>query len=263
MSAIAPPPTRRARALQHEVLRVVVGSTLNGLDLPGSDRDEVGVFIDTPEDALGVVDYDATIIVRDAAPNQRSRAGQTDLTLYSLRHFLSLAAKGNPSLLAVLWAPPEFVIKRNGIIAPHLVGWREAFVTVEAGKRFLGYLDSQVARLRGQRGGSPNRPELVARHGYDTKFASHAARLGMQGVELMRYGRMTLPMRTDQRQRVLAIKRGEVPFEEAMDIIEGVRASLVTALRNPGYMVRDSADFERISMWSATVHRLYWEEIRA
>jgi uncharacterized protein len=34
--------------------------------------------------------------------------------------------------------------------------------------------------MTGARGGGPNRPELVARFGYDVKYASHALRLAYQ-----------------------------------------------------------------------------------
>ena len=50
-----------------------------------------------------------------------------------------------------------------------------------AGGRFLGYLQAQKAGMTGAAGAHPNRPELVAEHGYDTKFAMHALRLGVQG----------------------------------------------------------------------------------
>jgi hypothetical protein len=35
--------------------------------------------------------------------------------------------------------------------------------------------------MTGQAGAHTNRPELVAVHGYDTKYAMHALRLGLQG----------------------------------------------------------------------------------
>ena len=40
--------------------------------------------------------------------------------------------------------------------------------------RYLGYLKAQKAAMTGQPGAHTNRPELVAVHGYDTKYATHA-----------------------------------------------------------------------------------------
>lgn len=39
-------------------------------------------------------------------------------------------------------------------------------------------LQAQKAAMTGQEGAHTNRPELVAIHGYDTKYAMHAPRLG-------------------------------------------------------------------------------------
>ncbi len=54
-------------------------------------------------------------------------------------------------------------------------------------------LDSQRLGLLGSRH-SPNRDrEVSERHGYDTKYAMHALRIGHQGIELMEHGHITLP----------------------------------------------------------------------
>jgi len=45
----------------------------------------------------------------------------------------------------------------------------------------------------GAAGAHTNRPGLVAIHGYDTKYAMHALRLGLQGIELRTTCRITLP----------------------------------------------------------------------
>jgi hypothetical protein len=75
-----------------------------------------------------------------------------------------------------------------------------------------------------------NRPELVDAHGFDTKYAMHAARLGYQGIELLETGRLTLPMPEPERSRVMAIRAGERTFEETIAEIEGVERRLAEAL---------------------------------
>ncbi len=75
-----------------------------------------------------------------------------------------------------------------------LVDNAHRFVSTLAAARFIGYLRSQEAAMTGEVGAHTNRPELVAAHGYDTKFAMHALRLGAQGVELLTTGRITLPV---------------------------------------------------------------------
>jgi hypothetical protein len=92
-----------------------------------------------------------------------------------------------------------------------------AFVARQAGKAFLGYLTAQKQRLLGERGQlRTHRPELVNEHGYDTKYAMHMLRLGYQGRELLETGRISLPMREHERQRVFSVRRGEVPFNDVL-----------------------------------------------
>jgi hypothetical protein len=74
------------------------------------------------------------------------------------------------------------------------------------------------------------RPELVEGHGYDTKYAMHAARLGYQGLELLETGRLTLPMPEPERSRVMAIRRGERTLDEAIEEIDEVERRLEAAL---------------------------------
>ena len=123
----------------------------------------------------------------------RSGAGDLDVIIYSARKWARLALDGNPTVLLILFVPDAEVVVRTAVGA-ELVDHAHRFVSRLAGRRFLGYLQSQKAAMTGEVGAHTNRPELVARHGYDTKFAMHALRLGMQGIELLTTGRITLPV---------------------------------------------------------------------
>ncbi len=63
-----------------------------------------------------------------------------------------------------------------------------------AAERFLGYMTSQRRAMTAESGAPTNRPELVTQFGYDCKFAMHALRLGVQGIEYLSTGRITLPI---------------------------------------------------------------------
>jgi hypothetical protein len=77
-----------------------------------------------------------------------------------------------------------------------------------------------------------NRPELVEARGFDTKYAMHAARLGYQGLELLETGRLTLPMPEPERSRVMAIRTGELTFEETVAEIDDLEQRLAAALEH-------------------------------
>ena len=123
----------------------------------------------------------------------RSGAGDLDVIVYSARKWARLALAGNPTVLLVLFVPDVEVVYRDTVGA-ELVANADRFVSRLAADRFLGYLHAQRAAMVGAVSAHTNRPELVAEHGYDTKHAMHALRLGLQGVELLSTGRITLPV---------------------------------------------------------------------
>ncbi len=93
----------------------------------------------------------------------------------------------------MLFFPDAEVVFRDEAAA-ELTDNAHRFVSRQAAARFLGYRHAQRAAMTGARGAHTSRPELVAVHGYHTKYAMHALRLGLQGIELLTTGRMTLPV---------------------------------------------------------------------
>jgi hypothetical protein len=178
--------------------------------------------------------------------------------MYSLRKYLRLATKGNPTALLPLFAPPDAVLVLTPL-GEELRALAPAVLSQRAGHRFLGYLRSQRDRLlgRGRRSDVPSRPELVARYGYDVKYASHALRLAYQGLELVRDARLTLPM--PARERVLSVKRGDVPaLADVVREIDDVRATVEGRLRSGDTPLRPEADVAAVSDWATTAHRRHW-----
>ena len=80
--------------------------------------------------------------------------------------------------------------------------------------------------MTGEPGGHTNRPELVALHGYDTKYAMHALRLGLQGVKLLSTGRITLPAPEPSRAYLRSVRHGEAPLSEVLMAIDRAEADL-------------------------------------
>ena len=107
---------------------------------------------------------------------------------------MRLALKGHPTVLLLLFDPDELTLVETEV-GQRLRQLRPAILSKRAGRGDLGYLRGQKERLLGTRGQKRvNRPELVEAHGFDTKYAMHALRLGYQGLELLQTGRVTLPM---------------------------------------------------------------------
>jgi uncharacterized protein len=215
-------------------------STVHGLHHGGQDdRDEMAVFIEPPEYLVGLARargirgglYGFEHYVERTQPEGvRSGPGDLDLVAYSLRKYIRLAIKGHPTILLLLFVPDELV-QVETTLGRELRRLRPALLSRRAGRGYLGYLRGQRERLLGTRGQkNVVRPELIEAHGYDTKYAMHAARLGYQGVELLETGSLTLPMPEPERSRVMAIRTGERTFEEAVAEIADVEQRLAHAL---------------------------------
>lgn len=243
--------TAREIALDNEILRVVVGSTSHGTAIEGQDdRDEMAVFVEPPGNVCGLTPCDH-YIYRDQPEGVRSQPGDLDLTMYSLRKFCRLAAQGNPSVVILLWLP-EHITKTS--IGEELVGMREAFISKDSGKRFLGYLVAQKMSLKGERAHAVNRPELIAKYGYDTKFAMHALRLGFEGVEMLTQRRLTLPVAEPNLTTLRAVRAGEIDFAGAVKLIEETEAKLRGLLDACTW----EADIEAINAFMVRAHADHW-----
>jgi predicted nucleotidyltransferase len=256
-------------ALANEILRTTVGSGVHGMAIPGhDDNDEMGVYIETPEQLLGLPPaFDQSgrpytsehYVSRTKPEGERSGPGDTDLMMYSLRKYLRLATAGNPTVLTPLFAPASDVLTVTGIgielraLAPKILSRR-------AGWRHLGYLDDQRQRMvgGGKQNRVPNRPELIAAHGYDTKYASHALRLGLQGLELMRTGRLVLPMRPTDLAKCMEVKTGRVDFETALAKVDDVRQRLAWTMESSRGALPEHPDMDAVNNWMVTMHQRWW-----
>ena len=191
------------------ILVVEVGSTAHGTGLPGGeDHDEIALWIESATQVFALRDGEPRArSERTRAEGERSGPGDTDRMLYTLRHFLTLAASGNPSILLVLWAP----IIRTSAAGDALRELAPAFIGRHLIPRYRGYMQAQTDRLLGLRGGRHRIfREDTTGVGYDTKYAMHAARLGYQGIELLTAGGLTLPIAGETGEWLRSVRRGEV-----------------------------------------------------
>jgi hypothetical protein len=255
------------------ILRVQVGSGLHGTSIDGQDdRDEMGICLEPRELVTGLgrvprgiddsgreIEFEQyqrhTVWDKPGGLANRSGAGDLDVVIYSARKWCRLALAGNPTVLLALFVPDEEVVYRNEVGA-ELVDNAHRFVSKLAAERFLGYLRSQKAAMTGQAGAHTNRPELVAVHGYDTKFAMHALRLGIQGVELLTTGRITLPVPEPDRSYLRSVRRGDIGLDEVVKAVCDAEERLVE-LRE-GTNVPEEPDREWVDAWLHRSHLAYW-----
>lgn len=260
------------------ILRTQVGSGVHGTSVTGQDdRDEMGICLEPPEYVTGLarvpngiagegpsVRFDQyqrhTVWDKPGGLANRSGAGDLDVVVYSARKWARLALSGNPTVLLVLFVPDDEVVFRNEAGA-ELVDNAHRFVSRQAADRFLGYLQSQRAAMTGEVGAHTNRPELVGVHGYDTKYAMHALRLGLQGVELLTTGRITLPVPQPHREYLRSIRRGEVPLAQVISAIDDAAIQLDRLRESPS--VPQDPDREWVDRWLHRSYTTYWDTLEA
>jgi hypothetical protein len=147
-----------------------------------------------------------------------------DLTIYGLRKYCRLALKGSPTVLLLLFITGEDILEITPLGA-ELQALSPAFVSRRTGRAFLGYVDAQRRGLVGDRHATRTR-ELSTEHGYDTKYAMHALRIAHQGQELLRTGRITLPVAEPAREELRQIRRGQVPLRDILSRLHTAAAEL-------------------------------------
>ena len=239
-------------AFDNEILRGVVGSTAHGTAVDGQDdRDEMGVFIEPPENVCGLTPCDH-YIYRDKPEGVRSGPGDLDLTMYSLRKFCRLAEQGNPSVVILLWLPIHIVKTEVGAA---LVKAREAFISRDSGNRFLGYLVAQKMKMKGERANTTNRPELVAKYGFDTKFAMHALRLAFEGIEILTRRRITLPVAEPNLSILRGVRTGQYSLGDTLAMIDKAEMQLRELLKDCDW----KTDKARINAFMVRAHANHWQ----
>ncbi|MFJ2177872.1 DNA polymerase beta superfamily protein [Streptomyces sp. NPDC087851] len=194
----------------HTVYACVMGSRAFGLATEGSDTDRRGVFL-APTPLYWGFDKPPAH-VEGPAPEQFS---------WELERFCSLALSTNPNVLECLHSP---LVEHLDATGRELLALRDAFLSRQAHRTFIGYADGQRRKLEAD----------LRRHGAPRwKHAMHLLRLLGSCRDLLRTGELVVDVGTE-REALLAVKRGEVPWPEVERRMTGLAAEADAALaRSP------------------------------
>lgn len=249
-----------------EIWRVEVGSTVHGCNvIDQDDRDQMGVCIEPPEYICGLKGFEQHLF-RDAwvrthttqgtQPQPPSAPGDLDLVIYSLRKWCRLALSGNPSVLLLLYSPKIII---DTPLGRSLIALRSAFRCKTVCFAFLGYMHEQRERLEGKRGQkNVTRADLIVRYGYDTKYAYHILRLGIQGNEYCDTGDLTVPMASEHRDFLLKVRTGQVKFEEAMAHAQVHEDHLRQKLLSTACTLPDAPNADAVNDFLVRAYREAW-----
>lgn len=225
------------------VARWLVGSHAYGVADEFSDKDYVEVYAAEPDFVTGIRRVDTS---QDAG-----RGNAEDVTRYELRKWASLVAGGNPNMVETLFLPPQFATPPFAeMLDP---GNRQAFLSESAPKKFLAYGASQLMALKGMRNKKTNRPDLIHRHGYDTKWAYHAERVITEGIFLFDWGHLVFPLSNAAHLRY--IREGAYSQSEVVGVIQDDLEAL--EIRMEDYRLSflpAEADIAKVNLM---LHRVY------
>ncbi|MCX4397554.1 nucleotidyltransferase domain-containing protein [Streptomyces sp. NBC_00053] len=183
-------PDPEALVRDHTVYSCVMGSRAFGLATEGSDTDRRGVFL-APTPLFWRFEKPPTH-VDGPAPEQFS---------WELERFCELALRANPNVLECLHSP---LVEHVDDVGRELLSLRGAFLSRLAHRTFVRYASGQRKKLEAD----------VRQYGAPRwKHAMHLLRLLGAGRDLLRTGELTIEVGA-ARDDLLAVKRGEVPWEE-------------------------------------------------
>lgn len=126
------------------ILKIRAGSHLYGLNTPTSDEDYIGVYLNTPEELLGLHQseiVDESIVDKDETGKNTQDA--VDCKYYELRKFCQLCLNANPTILELLYAPDENIVEIDKY-GKLLMQSRNLFLSTKIKHSFVGYAHSQM-----------------------------------------------------------------------------------------------------------------------
>jgi hypothetical protein len=175
---------------QRLIYRCVTGSRAYGLEVDESDTDYRGIFLPSAEAHWSLF----------GIPTQIERH-ETQVHYWELQRFLVLALKANPNVLECLYTP---LVEKATPLASELLDMRAGFLSQLVYQTFNGYVMSQFKKMQA---------DLRNAGQVKWKHVMHLIRLLIAGVRILREG--WVPVRVEEhREQLLAIRRGEVPWQE-------------------------------------------------
>jgi uncharacterized protein len=183
----------RCNLYERIIYRCVIGSQAYGLAGEGSDIDRRGIYLPTAQLHWSLY----------GVPDQLEN-DDTQEAYWEIQKFLVLALKANPNVLECLYTP---MVEKATPLAEKLIGMRSIFLSRMVYQTYNGYVLSQFKKMQA---------DLRNNGQVKWKHVMHLIRLLLSGIRIMREG--FVPVQVEEhRDNLLAIRRGEMPWEEVED----------------------------------------------
>jgi predicted nucleotidyltransferase len=220
----------RCNLYERVIYRCVIGSQAYGLAGEGSDIDRRGIYL-PPADL-----HWSLYGVPDQLEND-----DTQEAYWEVQKFLVLALKANPNVLECLYTP---LVEQATPLAEKLLAMRGCFLSRLVYQTYNGYVLSQFKKMQA---------DLRNQGGVKWKHVMHLIRLLLSGIHIMREG--FVPVRVEEyREKLLAIRRGEMPWEEVEEWRKRLHHDFNAASEATGLPERP--DYEKANAFLIEARRL-------
>ncbi len=182
----------------HVIYRCIVGSRAYGLDDANSDTDRRGIYLPPAQLHWSLYGIPEQLENKDAQE-----------CYWELQKFLILALKANPTVLECLYTP---LVETATPLVEELLAMRSMFLSQLVYQTYNSYVMSQFKKME---------QDIRTKGEVKWKHVMHLIRLLLSGITVLKKG--FVPVRVEEhRQQLLAIRRGEVSWEE----VNALRLSL-------------------------------------
>jgi predicted nucleotidyltransferase len=182
--------TARTDLYERVIYRCIIGSQAYGLADSESDIDRRGIYLPAADQHWSLY----------GVPEQLENDA-TQEAYWELQKFLVLALKANPNILECLYSP---LVEKATPLAEELLAMRSCFLSRVVYQTFNGYVLSQFKKMQA---------DLRNQGKVKWKHVMHLLRLLLSGIHVLKHGVVAVRVE-EHRDQLLAIKRGELPWEE-------------------------------------------------
>jgi predicted nucleotidyltransferase len=180
----------RSNLFERVNYQCIIGSQAYGLADSESDIDRRGFYLPPAELHWSLYGVPEQL---ECEPTQEA--------YWEIQKFLVLALKANPNVLECLYTP---LVEKTTPLADELLAMRSIFLSRLVYQTYNGYVMSQFKKMQAD---IRNQGQVKWKH------VMHLIRLLISGISVLR--EEFVPVRVDDhREQLLAIKKGDVPWEE-------------------------------------------------
>ena len=222
-------PLMSAGLYERVIYRCVLGSRAYGLDDENSDTDRRGIYLPPAELHWSLY----------GVPEQLENDA-TQEVYWELQKFITLALKANPNVLECLYSP---IVESATPLGQELLTMRDAFLSKLVFQTFSGYVASQFKKMQ---------TDIRNQGRVKWKHVMHLIRLLLSGTHVLRSGEMMVNVDL-HRDRLLLVKRGDMPFTEADSWRKKLQIEFESAFQTT--KLPDRPDYERANAFLVDARR--------